>query len=646
MFRSFCGLVVAGAVCVSVARAGVPASPSLLPNTTKGWVSTSDINELSDQFDRTNYGQLLSDKKMEKFVEHFRNTWRDRRSKKGGGLEFSWEVLRKISGGEVAFALVDPGKALKPSQVMLVDVTGHVPAAQAELQRIETDLQKQGAVKQEVKADGATLVQLRQNQETRLLYFLADNLVCATDNVELAKGILGRLRQPSDECLARLKPFVDVADRLAEDDKVESAPTHLRWFIKPIEFIEARRKVVNYEPQKRDLLQTFKKTGFLAVQGIGGNFSFGGKQHDILSRTAVATAPRDQWKDSMHVLSFYNAPVTPAAQQTWVVKPLATYTSFNIDTLSSFEHLGPFFDSRVGGGRQTWNATLETIRDAKKSAQVDIRGEIVENLTNHAVVMTDHREPIETESERRLMAVAIKPGKEDFVRERLNRVCEFEKYIPHTIEGVTVWEITQPAERKPKDQKNTEAPKPKRSSEFNLKDEQKTGASDNVNVRVPRPEVKPEEPGAICVAHGQVFYANRITLLIKVVKQGNVAGKDDTMTLKRDDNYQYVMGQIDGEMKKRNWDDVSLRRYDDSQEEIRGSYLLAKEGKLSESQGLVARLLRSAASDNSDPDEPPLIDGKLLPDFAGFAREKFKPAGLLMRTDERGWFIVSFTLRE
>ena len=100
------------------------ASETLLPPSTKGLLSITDVQELTDRWDRTQIGQLMQDPVMEPFAEDLRRQLEDRWSGFRDKLGLTLDDLKDVPGGEVALGVIQPGPD-HSAVAILVDVTGH-----------------------------------------------------------------------------------------------------------------------------------------------------------------------------------------------------------------------------------------------------------------------------------------------------------------------------------------------------------------------------------------------------------------------------------------------------------------------------------------------------------------------------------------
>ncbi|MGA2035091.1 MAG: hypothetical protein ABSG68_22820, partial [Thermoguttaceae bacterium] len=233
MRRPYCWMWI-GFVCelmtAAVAWAAGHPSETLLPRTTTGWLSISNYSVMDEHWKQTQLGQLIADPVMEPFAKDTRAQFHKRWSKVRDRLGVGLDDLKGIPGGEVAVALIEPGPN-QSATALLCDVTGHVEAANALLAKAKKNLLQQGATESQAMLGGVTLLvfnlpppvptaggpaaaagALRQT-----VYFLAGNLLGASDNLAVTQGIVRRLAGAQGGSLAELTGYQMVMKRCAAD---------------------------------------------------------------------------------------------------------------------------------------------------------------------------------------------------------------------------------------------------------------------------------------------------------------------------------------------------------------------------------------------------------------------------------------------
>ena len=91
---------------VSPARAVMP-SDSLMPLTTRGYLSIDDINTLSLNWQQTQLGQLIQDESMQPFVEDLKRQLQSKLASMHDKLGLEIEDLQDIASGEIGLGFVE-----------------------------------------------------------------------------------------------------------------------------------------------------------------------------------------------------------------------------------------------------------------------------------------------------------------------------------------------------------------------------------------------------------------------------------------------------------------------------------------------------------------------------------------------------------
>ncbi|HKD36620.1 MAG TPA: hypothetical protein VKB78_07460, partial [Pirellulales bacterium] len=165
----------------------MPKSETLLPDTTKAYVSVADISVLRESFNRTKWGQLVHDPAMQAFVEDFRHQLQQKGGRQLDDMGLTWDDLRGVPAGETSLALAQPGPG-RMAVVVLMDVTGHRDQAMALVEKVTTSLTARGALQVPREPRDPMLIFNMPNEEGKRLgrqtaYFLNGDLLAASNDV-------------------------------------------------------------------------------------------------------------------------------------------------------------------------------------------------------------------------------------------------------------------------------------------------------------------------------------------------------------------------------------------------------------------------------------------------------------------------------
>ena len=607
----------------------VERSETFLPDTTVAFVSIADVSDLVDHFNATQFGKLLNDPIMEPFRADLKRQFDERWSSVEEKLGLTFDDLQGVSGGEAAVAVIQPA-ADQSAVVLLLDVTGNFPKAEKLLEKVTATLIEREAKKTSKTISETPVVvfdlpkQEDNPAERTAVYFLKDNLLGVSDDVDVLEGIIRRTAGEKGDVLAEDKMFKVVMDR-CQKDAGESTP-QIRWFVKPFGYMEViRANTPERDRRKSPIINTLRSQGFDAFQSVGGFVDLSVPEYELMHRTAIF-APKPHEKAMKMMVFPNNTEFTP---QPWVPRDVATYYTGYVDILAAFDSFGSMFDSLFGEGETgVWEDVLKGFKDDPYGPQIDLRKDVVAKLGNRVTVITDYELPITPESERVLFAMQVTD--EDGMAEALDKMF------------------------KP----DTEGPDPsRRIRSFELSEGKKIIIWETVPVEKPAVptislnalpplggvEVEEEEEAdptmvfpntAITVAHGELFVASHLQFLLTVLK-------------KREDERETLGGTVDFKLveaacKESGAGENCFRVFSRSDEEYRSTYELIRQGKMPESETLLGRSLNTIFGISAEGvPRKQEVDGGKLPEFE-VVRRHLGLAGAFGVTEESGWFFRGF----
>jgi len=139
----------------------------------------------------------------------------------------------------------------------------------------------------------------------------------------------------------------------------------------------------------------------------------------------------------------------------------------------------------------------------------------------------------------------------------------------------------------------------------------------------------------VTVAHDHLFVASHIDFLKEVLKLA-----PQRQTLGGCVDYRVV----DMTIQRMGITKSCARMFSRTDEEYRPTYELIRQGKMPKSETILGRLLNAMfGTGKKGVERPQKIDGSKLPDFDTI-RRYLGPAGLIVTTEETGWFFKGFTL--
>lgn len=625
----------------------VPVSPSLLPSNTKGALIVTDAQFLSEQWDKTQLGQLMQDPVMDPFAKDLKRQFSDRLTRMRDQLGLELSDLKGVPGGGMAVAMIQPAPN-ESAMALLIDIKGHQEQAEALLKKVTANLTASGG-KMSQQAVGETTIivfdmpETRDYPATRVGYFLSGNILGASDRLDVMEWILKRRlanRTEAKDTLADVPAFGAVMARCQQERGANAPVPQMVWFVEPLGYIEALRAAIPESKKERQSVtaaEVVRKQGFEEIKGVGGfvDLKIGG--YEFLYNIAIhAPGPYKKSPEPYQNLTpmdmFHFPNSQDFAPAPWIPNDVASYTSFYWDILSAFDNFGPLFDQLLGEGETgVWEELLASLRDDPNGPQIDLRGELIRHLGQRVTVVTDYLLPITTTSERLLFIIDTKDP--DAVARAIQKV--FQDGKDPTIEkrefqGHIIWETVD-------EQATSDVPS---APVIDLPSFTPEAQEAPKKRRLILEEVGEEEEkllphAAVTVVHGKLVVASHYDFLTRVLDKNR-----PFEPLSESIDFKMV---ADG-MQRLGAGDNCVRSFSRTDEAYRPTYEMIRQNKMPESEAVLGRLLNAILG----PKEKGAIreqkvDGRELPDFQ-VVRRYLGPGGLFGKSENGGWFFTGFML--
>jgi hypothetical protein len=526
--------------------------------------------------------------------------------------------LKAVAGGEVAAAVIE----LPPDQwgwALLVDTSGHLDEAEALLETVSQRLVGAGAAQKRSIVAGAPVLTFHLppqgglDGDRKRLYFLQGDLLGLANDVRVVRDILSRAAGQGTDSLAEMQSFQTVMGRCGKDAG-QSVP-QVRWFVEPlgalraVEAFVAKRRQAHGRHTGKSLADVLQKTGYLAIEAVGGYVEIGGRSCDLLHRTFVlARPPFDNNRE-------------PLAPQAWVPQDVTTYLTFYSDIGYVFDSVGPVFDEVFGEGETgAWEDVLDGLKNDRNGPQIDLRTELIDHLSDRVTALVDHQSPVSPTCEQFLLAIettnpaAVAKGLEKLFRDdsnmRRRRAGE-----------CLVWEAV-PKEAAPVPTISLEMP----ALMPDLSDVRESPVADQAESLMGNV--------AITVAHGNLMVASHRDFLDRILTQPQRPG-----TLAESPEFAVV----DATLKDLGVGTSCACVFSRPAEELRVSYELWRQSKMPENETMLGRLFCRLVS-NRGSMYPRQADALELAEYAHLIG-RLGPAGHFGVCEENGWFFKGFILR-
>lgn len=674
-------------------RAATVRAEQLFPNTTKGFVSIESLSRLTEQWRKTQFGKMLADEVMQPFVKDARRQIAEPFTDRFG---ITLEGIDEVPSGELAVGLiVVPDQ--KPGFVLTMQVFGREEQALAYLDRLGEQFVGSGATRETAQIAGEKAVIITfpskegEGPDRKAHYLLvkghlifsdqasllelfatrlkADTLTDSLCDVATYKKIVSRLESDlpeipaaSDEKAPPASPeekddsaapaeSADTASEEQAEEKIAESATEkdakdveidldaplIRWYVEPLAYGKAVSSLMP-RPEKRKnkpmMTDILAEIGFDAILGAGGLVTVKTEDMELVHRNYIY-APKPH-RLAMKMLSFPNNGKFGAPQ--WMPRDLASCLTIYVEPLDMFDNFGPLFDSLIMDEQGVWDEVLLGLERDRNGPQINIREELVQHLAQRVMLMSKYSMPITVNSEALVAAVELKEGCVDKVADALVKLFDGDPEVQKSLYNEhIIWQNLPPEDivlpgdfEKGVPPLGGFAPEPKTAPP----------AAANANKAKDRTPMFPN--GGITVANGCLFVGSDVAYLQEILD------RFDNMTDSISDAADYkVVDLIFADMGIADQPHF-FQMFARTDETVRPTYELIREGKMPEAQTLFAKIVNALSV---KPDTPKgtvrkqQIDGSLMPEFES-VRRHFGPAGIYGITEEDGWFIKGFILEK
>lgn len=620
----------------------MPPSETLLPNTTKGFLSVPDVQLLRERWNETQLGHMTQDPVMQPFVDDLRDQIKSKLSSSQVRLGLTVDDLEGIYGGELCLAKLQPANDIdQHATILLVDVTGHVQQAEAVVEKAGKNLLEQGAQKRVARIEGVdvtvfTIPKRRQDTPTVEAYHVIHkDALLVSDHEGMVQHVIAQLNGAGGQNLAQLDAFVTTLGR-CQRESGDMVP-HIRWFVDPFAYAQTMRAAAGGRKKKgADLLRVLPNQGFDAIRGVGGYVFLAVGDQEILHRTMVFAPPvqgsADQPPSARYALAarMLDFPNTESLQpQGFVSRDLGSYFSFNWKMIPAFEYAKTLVNEMLGGGKDDdlMEEVIVGLARDKDGPQVDLRKDLVHHFAERVSMITDCRRPITPDSERLMVTVEL--TNPEAVRAAVDKAFNADPEAQkREFEGQVIWEII-------KDESPVEV------EELQI-DDGGMGVFDPFDQgNVPEePEEEEQETkilpnSAITVVHDHLVIASHVDFIVEMLQRP--VGTD---LLSDAADFQ----QVQDALAKIGAGSSSFRFFARTDETYRPTYELIRDGKMPEAKTLLGRLLNQLLG----PDEKGIlreqqIDGAKMPEFDA-VRRYLGPSGMYVQSEGEGWYMAGCLL--
>ena len=222
-FRRFGSIVVV--LSLAAGAWAAPTSESLLPATTKGYIATSDVDEVRAKFRETQLGELVNDPVMKPFIDDLKDQIGAKLEKAGKRMGLKWADMEGVYGGEVALALVQPEVKGKEAMDAKAKTEADETLGRSKAEAETTAAQSRKEAAERLQRSQEEVAALREEAEARRRELHADTEAIRQERRVLLddiRGIAARVQETASGADARFPP--PEPDESPEEEMLEPEP--------------------------------------------------------------------------------------------------------------------------------------------------------------------------------------------------------------------------------------------------------------------------------------------------------------------------------------------------------------------------------------------------------------------------------------
>jgi len=623
----------------------------IFPDTTKGFVAVRNLHDFGEQWKQTQFGQLLDDPLMADFKNEVQTQITERLEQAFG---ITLDGIASLPAGEIAFGMIAVPEQI-PGYVLTMDVAG---------QRAETERYLANLTQKFVAAGIRRTVENYRGQQITILtfpppetppvlrsprveitfepverqahYMILQDILIASDQLHLLKLIADRIALPAGNALADIEAYQMVMKRCIDDLPAGMLPI-VRWYIEPLDYGESirvllRGSVAQSRREKPSIFTILKQQGFDAIQGIGGIVTVKTEAQESVYRTFIYT--KKPYRLAMRMLSFPDQ--VNFAPPIWMPSDLARCTIVHVDPMAIFDNIGVMVDAFLGE-EGVWEDIMKGLEEDPNGPMINIREELIANLSSRVLGMSRYEKPITAKSESLIVAVELAEGREPAMLAGMEKLFGTDPEMDSMLyNSHKIWH------RKPAD---VIMPAPEFPDIF------RSGSAEFPAPLVAAPEplyAEEEDPppvfpdGGTVVAKGCLLVATNIEYLKVILDRLDAPEESARTTIGNEAEYKEIdrifagMGLTD----KPHFFQFFARTH----ETLRPTYEMIRKDQMAQSQAVMGKILNSILSSDSESGvRRQVLDGSTMPEFDKI-QHYFGKVGIYGITEENGYFIKGFTV--
>ncbi len=625
-------------VSAQEAAGGYTPATEILPDTTAGLLRIPDLPKFLDAYQKTRLGRLMDDPAMQPFIEAQRARAENYFESTDNNIGIRPDDLADIATGEVVFAWLPFEKVKRRpySVCVLADTRGAKAKAEAALEQIDQDLKAGGATRVDKTHAGQTIRvytperkpgQLKVEQ---IAITLSDVRIIAADNDTVVTDLLDAIAgQPKGKSISTLPEFATVLKRSSQAIsgplKKGGGAVAGEWFARPFQMGRILRETFNVERGNDvDILKLFEGQGFDAIKAAGGIAVIAGDKFDFLHRGFVlapaVTDKPSKYELAARMLQLVNTKRGPIPA--WVHQDTASFNRLHLLIEEAFWASETLVDEALGD--KIFRPMIDSIKEDEEGPQIDIANNVLPNLDDQILLLTDNTLPVVENSERMLIAIRVLDAEK--IKTAIRKVMEVE---PDTtkldvVPGVEIWRVQRPES----------------SESFDSEIFQDFELSFDEDQNEPPPLLDHWAIAMVDKGPGSttpyLMFSSHPELLIDTAKRIQTGVAGGFADLQDVQSVTATIGALGGD--KPAYDRVVRMKLS-----LRAKYELLRQGKLKDSDSVLSALYRRFFEDDQGGQPDPLNAAKLPP--LEKIEQYLPDGGSFIETAEDGWTLTGFLLK-
>ncbi len=611
----------------------------LLPDTVAGLVRVPNLPRLRAAWKETNLGKLVEEESMKPFIEAQRARTKNYFESIGNKIGIRAEDLYDLSSGEVVLSWLpfEKDKRRPFAICAIADVRGKKVQTEQAVATIDKDLKAGGWVRQDV-MHREQLIRVYntkpkpgQLKVEQIAITYNDDRVIAADRDSVVTDLLDAVAgDPKGNAIDTLDDFKTVLTRSGQSMRAPikegGGTVAAEWFIQPFKMGRIIRESLDVDRGNQvDVIKLLENQGFDAIKAAGGIFAVAGQKYDLLHRGFILAPPTtkqpSRYEKAARILQFVNHPY--AEIPLWVHEDTASFNRVHLRIEEAFWASETLINEAFGD--EIFRDIIEGIRDDEDGPQIDIEKNVLPNLDDEIILLTDNTVPTALNSERMLVAIRVRDA--EAIKLAIRKAMEVEPDASKmdVLPDVEIWRVQRGESEEDFD--------PELFGDLDL-----DFAEEETEKSAPLLDhwaiaVVDKGPGSDA---GYLMFSSHPDLLVLSatrIQQGAEAGMGSAPSIQ----------SIVESLKSLGCNEPAFDRVVRLKLSLRTKYELLREGKLKESDSIMAAIYRRSFEDEDGGQSDPLNAAKLPP--LEEVEKYFNDGGSYFETTEDGWALTGFLLK-